>query len=355
MSDASALDPSVRRAVADRLERLITVDVSARGVIDVLYEAARAEHTEPLLDFAASLLLPRLRAGAALFILTGYPTKTWFTPGLTECDGPVGAASLGRMLHLACGITPIFLVESHLARFMVAAARAAGFIVAPESAVLARGRRPAPVRAASVSPFPVEIGEAAREADRLLNAADPAAIVAIEMPGLGRNGSFHTSTGLGVPSQYVPRFEVLLRAAGGRGVPSVGIADGGAEIGMGRIEQAIRERVPFGAKCKCPCGDGMASHVSTDALVLATISNWGGHALGMLISAVVGRTEALHDGALELEMIRACVHEGAVDGMAPGVGLSVDGLDATGNAAMADLLRRTVTSALERMPRGSPR
>lgn len=351
MNSPSAPDASVRRAIAERLERLITIDVSARGVIDILYEAARAERSGPLLDFAASLLLPRLRPGATLFILTGYPTKTWFTPGLTECDGPVGAASLGRMLHLACGTTPIFLVESRLARFMVAAARAAGFIVAPEPALLAREARPAPVRAAAVLPFPLEVSEAEREADRLLAAHDPAAIVAIEMPGLGRSGAFHTSTGLGVPSELVPRFEVLLRAAAARGVPSVGIADGGAEIGMGRIEQAIRERVPFGAKCRCPCGDGMASHVPTDALVLATISNWGGHALGMLVSAAVGRTDGLHDGALEMDMIRACVHEGAVDGMAPGVGLSVDGLDATGNAAMADLLRRTVTSVLERVPR----
>jgi len=351
MKTSTDLDGSIRAAIAERLERLITIDVSARGVIDVLYDAGRKEQSGPLLDFAASLLLPRLRSGATVFILTGYPTKTWFTPGLTECDGPVGAASLGRMLNLACGVIPVFMIESRLSRFMVAAARAAGFIVAPEGATLGRETRPAPVRATSVLPFPVEIDEAEREAARLLGVADPAAIVAIEMPGVGRNGSFHTSTGLGVPSEYVPRFEVLLRAAAERGVPSVGIADGGAEIGMGRIEHAIRERVPYGAKCKCPCGDGMASHVATDALVLATISNWGGHALGMLIAALVGRTDVLHDGPLELEMVKACVHEGAVDGMAPGVGLSVDGLDVTGNAAMVDLLRRTVMSALERMPR----
>jgi len=344
----SLLTSTLQRTIASRLEQLMTTDVSSRGVIDVLYRAARRQCEGPIVERAADALLKAVGGSSTVLILTGYPTKAWFVPGLTECDGPIGSASLGRYLQLCCDTTPLFLTESSLARFMIVAARAAGFIIAPEEAVLARQPRPAPVRAASVLPFPVDPAAAAVEAKRLLDAAAPAAIVAIEMPGIGRRGHYHSSTGVGVAARYVPRFEILLEEAKARGIPSIGVADGGAEIGMGVIEDVVRREIPFGASCKCPCGDGMASHVATDVLVVATISNWGAHALGMMLAAMTGRSAMLHDGNLEVEMIQACVREGAVDGMAPGIGMSVDGLDAAGNAAMVDLMRSTVNCALAR-------
>ena len=54
-------------------------------------------------------------------------------------------------------------------------------------------------------------------------------------------------------------------------ITTVGIGDGGNEIGMGKVHQQVIEHIQNGRN--------IASTVATDHLVTAGVSNWGGSAL----------------------------------------------------------------------------
>lgn len=49
------------RSIADDIDRLITLDMNRRGVIKILYEAARARLREPLVQLAAESLAGRVK------------------------------------------------------------------------------------------------------------------------------------------------------------------------------------------------------------------------------------------------------------------------------------------------------
>ena len=54
-------------------------------------------------------------------------------------------------------------------------------------------------------------------------------------------------------------------------IATIGIGDGGNEIGMGKVHQQVIEHILN--------GQNIASTVATDHLVTAGVSNWGGSAL----------------------------------------------------------------------------
>ena len=54
-------------------------------------------------------------------------------------------------------------------------------------------------------------------------------------------------------------------------ITTIGIGDGGNEIGMGKVHQQVIEHIQN--------GQNIASTVATDHLVTAGVSNWGGSAL----------------------------------------------------------------------------
>jgi hypothetical protein len=106
-------------------------------------------------------------------------------------------------------------------------------------------------------------------------------------------------------------------------VVTVGIGDGGNEIGMGKIRwDTIRRNIPNGARVAC--------RVATDYLIVCGISNWGAYALaaGILYLKGVEPEEDLFDPERERELLRLMVDEGPlVDGVKEKAAVSVDGLD----------------------------
>ena len=70
---------------------------------------------------------------------------------------------------------------------------------------------------------------------------------------------------------------------------TIGIGDGGNEIGMGSIYRAVRA-------ANIPNGDKSACVVPCDHLIVATISNWG--AIGLIGSVAILRSD-LREGLLK--------------------------------------------------------
>ena len=89
-----------------------------------------------------------------------------------------------------------------------------------------------------------------------------------------------------------------------------GIGDGGNEVGMGCIKETIKEILPTGANCGCPCGAGTHSDIATDLLLVAMVSNWGAYALEALLAIAKGKPEIMHDRVLEKRVFEASISAG---------------------------------------------
>jgi hypothetical protein len=104
--------------------------------------------------------------------------------------------------------------------------------------------------------------------------------------------------------------------------PTIGIGDGGNEIGMGKVPwEVIRRNIPGGAVIAC--------RVPTDHLIVAGVSNWGAYALAAGVALLKGIEPPAEwfDVNLEREILQFMVEQGPlVDGVSGQFTASVDGL-----------------------------
>jgi hypothetical protein len=106
-------------------------------------------------------------------------------------------------------------------------------------------------------------------------------------------------------------------------VRTIGIGDGGNEIGMGSIPwPVIHANIPGGLGARIAC------RVPTDWTIACGVSNWGAYALGTAVAWLRGRAELLGEWTDEREraVLAALVDGGAVDGVTGQAALSVDGM-----------------------------
>jgi hypothetical protein len=116
---------------------------------------------------------------------------------------------------------------------------------------------------------------------------------------------------------------------------TIGIGDGGNEIGMGKISwDVIRRNIPGGAKIAC--------RVPTDHLIVAGVSNWGAYGLAAGVYALRGRPlpAELCDIERERQLLQIMVERGPlVDGVTGQQTATVDGLPFERYAAPLSRLR----------------
>jgi hypothetical protein len=105
-------------------------------------------------------------------------------------------------------------------------------------------------------------------------------------------------------------------------ITTIGIGDGGNEIGMGKIPwEIIRRNIPRGAQVAC--------RVTADHLIVCGVSNWGAYGLAAGVRLLRGQPPQrdLFDPERERELLRLMVEHGPlVDGVTGQPTLSVDGL-----------------------------
>jgi hypothetical protein len=336
--------------MTDYIDRLVTVEMRNRampnGKIGPLYDAARAEGGgEPLVFRAAQGLINALRPGDNVFIVTGAGSGPLIPKG--ENDGPVGGAVLARALHLGLGATPIMVCERQHVDPIVAACEAIGVGIR-DADVAIRSKVGGALLAA-----PKEQDAFGGWAKELLDRFTPSAIIAIERLGPNRRGIVHGSTGL---ADWDPLVDVapLFTEAARRGIFSVGIGDAGNEIGFGRITDAVREiQQPYGARCQCPCGDGMATVTPTDVLVVAAVSNWGAYGIEATLAILLERPDLLHTPAEARRMIERCLEAGGLEAINCTRRFFVDGISGETSVNMVQMLNEMVRIYLERPATGA--
>ncbi len=283
----------------DPIDWLLAFDPGRRGI---------AKFYRPGGVRAAARSLAR---GKRVVLTTGFAVG----PGLAETDGPPGAAVLGRALRLL-GKPVSYLVDDVAAPLMEAALKALG--------------------------EPVEIVVLPRDGAAELPAGDerPSHLVAIERPGRAGDGEYRNARGESVGAWNGRLDSLFLKPP--RGVTTIGIGDGGNEIGMGNVRPHLLRQGRLARK--------IASVVRVDYLVVAGVSNWGAYGVAAYLS-ILARQLLLHTAEEERRIVTACVEAGAVDGITRRRVPTVDGLPLSTHAAIVELLR---TLADQRISRGSP-
>jgi len=319
------------------VDHLLALDPGARG-IEKFFQPGGARR--------AAQTLARARR---VIVTTGFAVDG----GVPETDGPPGAAVLGRALRL---IGADVRYVSDTATLPVLAA-----------ALTALGER------ADVIRYP-DGSDAARE---LLAHHGPTHLVAVERPGRARDGTYRTMRGIDVSQWNAPIDELFVEASrtgehrsGRPGVRSqgrsgerspgrlvhathgtsrprgprsnkfpfgqtpnhvitIGVGDGGNEIGMGNVRARFARGGALAAR--------IASVVRVDHLVVAGVSNWGAYGIVANLARFAARP-LLHTADDERRLVAACVKAGACDGVTRRPEATVDGLPLDTHAALIELL-----------------
>ena len=294
---------------------------------------------------AAARAARALHGARRVLIVTGFTVE----PAMPETDGPPGAAVLGRALR-RLGARVRYVTDTTNVPLVEAALKT---LEEPSDVIV----------------YP-------READgarRLLAAERPTHLVAIERPGRNRVGDYLNMRGESVAAWNAPIDELFVVAgsvstaltAGGlktvrsgsgsavnphvtrgrparRGVPALrpvtlGIGDGGNEIGMGKVRARLARLGALRAR--------ITTVVPVDHLVVAGVSNWGGYGIAAALGRLTG-LDLLHTPEIERRLIEACVAAGACDGVTRRREPTVDSLPSDTHAAVVDLLRLASRSGI---------
>ena len=224
-------------------------------------------------------------AGLVLITTGFYILRT----GTPETDGPPGAVVIGqalqrlgrRVLYVTDRVSDALLTE----------------LTAPDQ----------------VLSFPiVDEAESRRHAREMLRRHRPALLVSVERCGRSKDGRYLNMRGLDVSAETA-QVDFLFDGT----VPSVGVGDGGNEIGMGNVAEAV-------AACGKLVPDPCVTRVSE--LVIASVSNWGAYGLVAALSSLV-RRDLLPTVDEERRLVDRTAALGAVDGTTGEADGKVDGFD----------------------------
>jgi hypothetical protein len=122
-----------------------------------------------------------------------------------------------------------------------------------------------------------------------------------------------------------------------RGLPVVAVGDGGNEIGMGLVADAVKASVPFGAPGDCPCGGGIGAVSGASVLMTAAVSNWGCTAICAAMALRTGDARLLHTPGMEVRLLDVMTANGLINSADGIIDSHVDGIRDTTHVAVAEL------------------
>jgi hypothetical protein len=280
----------MRNAVLDQIREIIQRDVNNRGLArdphENLFTACRDDLANACRSIAET---PQ----PVLLIVTGFFIPH-AQPPCGETDGPLGALFLARAGQ-ALGIEVALLTDDFCGRALEIGLKACDLnktvpvLVAPAVSLILPERTH---------------------------------LVALERVGPGFDNRCHNMHGRDITEEMAPLHRFFDPAYQTPPIPTIGIGDGGNEIGMGKISPEVIAR-------NIANGERIACRVPTDHLIVAGVSNWGAYALAAGV-AVLRRQRlpaSLFDVERERELLRIMVEQGPlVDGVTAQPAVTVDGL-----------------------------
>ena len=335
-------NPERIRAMDERLDRLINLDIGERGV-EHLFRAARGGQGEPLVGAAADALLSVPRGGTVV-VTTGSVSRAWISPDVGENDGPSGAAAVVRALVLERSATCVVLSEEALLAPLRSVMSVAGMVpvdLAAARLASVEGSLATVVMAA----YPTQDEAGAEAAPRVLDDLSPDLLFSTERVGRNEHGIYHNMRG-GDFGMGRARVDYLFDEALRRKLPVVAVGDGGNEIGMAKVADAVRAYIPFGDTCACGCGGGLGAVTGADVLVTAACSNWGCTAITAAMAARTGDARLLHTPEAEGRLLDHMISAGLINSAHGVINADVDGIARESHIAVAELCASIVRAAL---------
>jgi hypothetical protein len=325
-------------AVADYIDRVCTIEMrSSRikpGSLLKLYARARQLQGLPLTYLASQRLVQTIRPGDSVLITTGIGEPHTLPKG--ETDGPPGAAALARVLARFFQAKPVIIAGRDYLAPILASCDSYGLNTSS-------GCDMQEVRGEAM---PLQNDQARQKAHQLIRDYDPVLLISVEALGPNVKGVCHSLGGYDWTMYNAP-FHHLFDRASENNILTIGIGDGGNEIGCGLIYESVRAILEHGTECQCPCTDGVATVTATDVLVLAGTSNWGAYGIEATLAMLLRNHEILHSPADEERSLSACIAAGARDGPTGSSDLLVDAIPLATHKALLIMLRTIVGKYLE--------
>ncbi len=326
----------------DRLDRLVNLDIGERG-IEPLYEASRALAGRSLVGAAAQALLS-VPEGGCVMLSTGSVSRSWLSPTIGENDGPSGAATIARALVLGRRATVICAVEESLIAPIGTVMQAAGLSLV-DFATARRASADKSLATVVMMAYPTADDAAKATARDWLDRYQVDLLFATERAGRNINGIYYSMRGRDY-GRGRARVDYLFDEGLGRGIPVVAVGDGGNEIGMGKIADAVATYIPLGAPGDCPCGGGIGAITSADILVTAGVSNWGCTAIAAAMAARTKDARLLHTPTAERRLTDVMTMHGLINSPHGIIDPNVDGISQETHIAVAEIACAVVAGNL---------
>jgi hypothetical protein len=229
--------------------------------------------------------------------------------GAAETDGPPGAIAIGNALE-QIGYEVVYVTDKYCDQMIKAISTETSRIIE----------------------FPIENLRASRKiASEILEKENPDLLISIERCAPASDGLYRNMRDMDITSNTA-RIDLLFE----KHCASVGIGDGGNEIGLGNLYSEVEnseELVGFPAETK------------TTKLIISSVSNWGGYGLVAAISILKGKN-LLPSVEKDIHNITTIVAMGAVDGFSGDSIEKVDGFTLDENASFLENLHNFVQDSL---------
>jgi len=253
------------------------------------------QQIQPALEAGYYLRAARLLQGCTGYVLigTGFPVIDTF-----ETDGPVGAIALYETLEKS-GAKPVIVCGPPVSRKLMADYRV----------------------------HEIRVGEhdaREQEAREALKSYQPDLVISVERPGLAADGGYYNMRGESI-AERTACFDTFVQFAD---CPTIAIGDGGNEIGMGNVAEALSQLEIIPAATK------------VDELLIADVSNWGVYGLIAFLS--LWREEDLLAGIDPYRILQYLSDLGSVDGVTRINTLTEDGLSPEEGADILLRLRQLI-------------
>ncbi len=311
--------------VASRnIDRLVNVGMRPNGMpredIGSLYDLC-AQDAPVTYKIVTDL---KAMPGAKVGIITGAADTLRFPKG--ESDGPPGASAMARGLRAIGFDVEIFTEEACI-----------------DGVLGMNGLLGVDV---PVTALPME--RETPEHQRIADALD--ALIVTEKLGVNEKGIQHSVTGVsreGMRAYVDPIVNVMNEA----GKLTVGIGDGGNEIGFGSVYDAARDLISNGRTCKCGCGGGIITVTKVKHMFPVAISNWGAYGLVGTLAVGFERPDIVVTPDEEHKILSRCIDLDLVDGGSGRVAYRLDGVAGEASTSCVTMIREIVNQSLTTVTR----
>lgn len=211
-------------------------------------------------------------------------TTGFYVAGYAETDGPVGTVMLAKALN-RLGYHAVIVTDEYCKGFFE-----------PEK----------------IETVYMKNSDGETFCADLVEKFKPVGMISIERCGQNTQDDYANMRGVSIKENTAP-VDMLFAKYQGQ-IPTIGVGDGGNEIGMGNMKDVIAEKLSL-----IPC------KVCVDRLVIATVSNWGAYGIVAYLALLSGDKSLLPGYKWVASYLKSIVALGSVDGVSKENVPSVDG------------------------------